>query len=45
MYCVFGKVVDGLDVVDIIRDVETGQSGMHGDVPLEDVIIESVTVE
>ena len=44
-YCVFGKVVDGLDVVDTIRDVETGQSGMHGDVPLEDVVIESVTVE
>ena len=44
-YCVFGKVVDGLDVVDAIRDVETGRNGMHADVPVEDVIIESVTIE
>ena len=44
-YCVFGKVVDGIDVVDAIRDVETGQRGMHGDVPVEDVVIESVTIE
>jgi len=44
-YCVFGKVVDGMDVVDAIRDVETGQRGMHGDVPVEDVVIESVTIE
>ena len=44
-YCVFGKVVDDIDVVDAIRDVETGQSGMHGDVPVEDVVIESVTIE
>jgi len=44
-YCVFGKVVDGIDVVDAIRDVETGQNGMHGDVPVEDVVIESVTIE
>jgi len=44
-YCVFGKVVDGLDIVDAIRDVETGQSGGHGDVPVEDVVIESVTIE
>jgi peptidyl-prolyl cis-trans isomerase B (cyclophilin B) len=44
-YCVFGKVVDGIDVVDAIRDVETSQSGGHGDVPVEDVVIESVTIE
>lgn len=40
-YCVFGKVVDGMEVVDIIRDVETGHVGHHADVPTEDVIIES----
>jgi peptidyl-prolyl cis-trans isomerase B (cyclophilin B) len=44
-YCVFGKVVDGIYVVDAIRDVETSQSGGHGDVPVEDVVIESVTIE
>jgi peptidyl-prolyl cis-trans isomerase B (cyclophilin B) len=44
-YCVFGKVIDGIEVVDAIRDVETGRNGMHADVPVEDVVIESVTVE
>ena len=44
-YCVFGKVIDGMDVVDAIRDVETGRMGMHADVPVEDVVIESVTIE
>ena len=44
-YCVFGKVIDGMDVVDAIRDVETGRQGMHADVPVEDVVIESVTIE
>jgi peptidyl-prolyl cis-trans isomerase B (cyclophilin B) len=44
-YCVFGKVIDGIEVVDAIRDVETGRHGMHADVPVEDVLIESVTVE
>ena len=44
-YCVFGKVTDGMDVVDAIRDVETGRQGMHADVPVEDVVIESVTIE
>ena len=43
-YCVFAEVVDGMDVVDKIKGVETGRSGMHQDVPKEDVIIESVTV-
>jgi cyclophilin family peptidyl-prolyl cis-trans isomerase len=41
-YCVFGKVVDGLDVVDKIRGVKTGSKGGHGDVPMQDVIINSV---
>ncbi|MGD8408458.1 MAG: peptidylprolyl isomerase [Thiohalophilus sp.] len=44
-YCVFGKVVDGMDVVDSIRNVETGSFGFHQDVPKEDIVIESVEVE
>jgi peptidyl-prolyl cis-trans isomerase B (cyclophilin B) len=43
-YCVFGKVVDGSDVVDKIRKVKTGSKGMHQDVPVEDVIIEKAEV-
>ncbi|WP_295993951.1 peptidylprolyl isomerase [Rugamonas sp.] len=41
-YAVFGKVIDGTDVVDAIRKVKTGRTGMHSDVPVEDVIIESM---
>ncbi len=44
-YCVFGKVTDGMDVVNKIKQVETTSSGGHQDVPLEDVLIEKVTVE
>lgn len=43
-YCVFGKVVEGMDVVDKIRQVKTGNSNGHQDVPLEDVIIERAEV-
>lgn len=43
-YCVFGKVVDGMDVVDAIKAVDTNSAGMHQDVPVEDVIIESAEV-
>jgi peptidyl-prolyl cis-trans isomerase B (cyclophilin B) len=39
-YCVFGKVVEGMEVVDRIRKVRTGNRGMHQDVPVEDVVIE-----
>jgi peptidyl-prolyl cis-trans isomerase B (cyclophilin B) len=39
-YCVFGKVVDGIDVVDRIKDVRTTRIGMHQDVPEADVVIE-----
>ena len=39
-YCVFGKVVEGTDVVDKIKEVKTGNKGGHQDVPLEDVIIQ-----
>jgi peptidyl-prolyl cis-trans isomerase B (cyclophilin B) len=43
-YAVFGKVTDGLDVVDAIRKVKTGNAGFHQDVPTEDVVIEKATV-
>ena len=43
-YCVFGKVTEGMDVVDAIRKVKTGSSGFHQDVPKEDVIIERAEV-
>jgi peptidyl-prolyl cis-trans isomerase B (cyclophilin B) len=39
-YAVFGRVVEGADVVDKIETVRTGRKGMHDDVPLEDVRIE-----
>ena len=39
-YAVFGKVISGTDIVDKIAAVKTGQSGFHGDVPKEDVVIE-----
>ncbi|MGB8712625.1 MAG: peptidylprolyl isomerase [Onishia taeanensis] len=39
-YCVFGKVVDGMDVVDKIRAVPTTRRGMHADVPADDVVIQ-----
>jgi len=38
-YAVFGKVIEGTDVVDRIKSVATGRSGMHQDVPVEDVVI------
>ncbi len=44
-YCVFGKVTDGMDVVNRIKQVETSSSGGHQDVPVEDIIIEKVTVD
>ncbi|MEI5997732.1 peptidyl-prolyl cis-trans isomerase [Paraburkholderia bengalensis] len=43
-YAVFGKVVEGLDVVDAIRKVKTGSKGFHQDVPVDDVIIEKAVV-
>ena len=39
-YAVFGKVVDGSDIVKKIEGVPTGSKGGHGDVPKEDVVIE-----
>jgi len=43
-YCVFGQVVEGMDVVDKIRAVRTGNKGFHQDVPLEDVVIQKAEV-
>ncbi len=43
-YCVFGKVVEGMEVVDAIRKVKTGNKAGHQDVPREDVIITSAEV-
>ncbi len=43
-YAVFGKVTDGMDVVNAIRKVKTASSGFHQDVPSVDVFIEKATV-
>jgi peptidyl-prolyl cis-trans isomerase B (cyclophilin B) len=43
-YAVFGKVVEGMEVVDSIAQVPTGRSGQHSDVPRDPVLIEQVTV-
>ena len=44
-YAVFGKVVEGLDVVRAIEGVATGRSGPYGDVPVEDVVIQKAVVQ
>ena len=41
-YCVFGKVVEGTDVLDKIAKVKTTTKGPHGDVPVEDIVIKAV---
>jgi peptidyl-prolyl cis-trans isomerase B (cyclophilin B) len=43
-YCVFGKVVDGMDVVNKIKAVETGNRAGHSDVPVEPVVIEKAEI-
>jgi len=43
-YCVFGKTTGGMDTIEAIAKVATGNHGHHGDVPVEAVIIESITV-
>jgi peptidyl-prolyl cis-trans isomerase B (cyclophilin B) len=43
-YCVFGKVIEGMDVVDKIEGVKTAKSGFHDDVPVEDVVIQKAEV-
>jgi len=42
-YCVFGKVVEGMDVVDAMAKQPTGNRAGHGDVPREEILIDSVT--
>lgn len=42
-YCVFGEVVEGMDIVDSIAKVKTGEIRGHGDVPLESIIIHEVS--
>ncbi|KTC85122.1 peptidylprolyl isomerase [Legionella brunensis] len=44
-YCVFGEVVDGMDVVDAIVKVKTGQRMGHADVPVEEVVIHEIREE
>ncbi|MFH0287723.1 peptidylprolyl isomerase [Vibrio owensii] len=44
-YCVFGEVIEGMDIVNKIKGVSTGSYGMHQDVPLEDVMITGTTIE
>lgn len=43
-YCVFGKVVEGRDIVDKIKQVRTGKRGSHGDVPVDEVLIQRAEV-
>ena len=43
-YCVFGRVVEGQDVVDQIKKVPTTTRGMHSDVPVQDVVISKAEV-
>ena len=43
-YCVFGKVTEGMDVVDTIKAVPTGSYSMHQDVPTETVLIEKAEI-
>ena len=44
-YCVFGEVAEGMDIVNKIKGVDTRNNGMHQDVPVNDVVIKSVTVD
>lgn len=44
-YCVFGKITEGMDVVNKIKGVKTGNRQGHQDVPVEDVVIEKAVVE
>lgn len=44
-YCVFGRVTEGMEIVDLISEVPTGQVGGYTDVPTEDVIITSMVKE
>jgi peptidyl-prolyl cis-trans isomerase B (cyclophilin B) len=41
-YAVFGRVIDGMDVIDKIKIVKTGNKGEHSDVPVDDVVIKTI---
>lgn len=43
-YCVFGKVIDGMDTIDSMAEVSTGNDSGHGDVPVETITITKTTV-
>ncbi len=43
-YCVFGKVTAGTDIVDKMAAVQTGNNGVHGDVPVENIMLESIVL-
>lgn len=43
-YCVFGQVTEGMDVVNTIKNLPTGNKGFHQNVPNETVIIEKVSI-
>ncbi|GAA5158844.1 peptidylprolyl isomerase [Viridibacterium curvum] len=43
-YCVFGKVVEGMDVVNQIKATRTGRSGFHQDVPVEAIVIDKAEI-
>jgi len=44
-YCVFGEVVEGMDIIDKMTAVPTGRMGFHDDVPKEEIIIEKVIID
>jgi len=44
-YCVFGKVVNGMEVLDKLKGVETTTRGGHQDVPADDILIEKATID
>ena len=44
-YAVFAEVTEGMDVVDTIAGVATGNQGGHGDVPLDAVMIQEITID
>ena len=44
-YCVFGRVVEGMDAVDAIAKAETGRRGIHQDVPVENIVIRDAIEE
>ena len=44
-YCVFGEVIEGMDIVEKIKGVATGNNGFHQDVPVTAIVIESAVLD